>query len=329
MVKEKLRNSDIYTEKITDGYFNSRVAMPNVKEGSVIDLEFKVVGVPYDWHFQETIPVVWSEMKIEPYSTFRFRKYFYGFEPLFIQSDYRWVAKDVPAFKDEPFMNSRENYMTKFDFDMYSLILFYLAPDWNAISFQLENSSNFGIALKASRYLNDIADEIEHATHTDEEKIAAAYDTIKRIKWDHNQNLFASNPNLSYTFKKGIGNSADINLSLLQLIKKLGIEAYPVVLSTRKNGMLSPSYVAFRKLNHVIVYVKTAEKTYMLDATEDYSPFDLLPEKCLNWQGRLVNGDQSRWIDLTTDKKDKELVYYNLHAKKGFKFYRQFKSCQV
>ena len=234
--------------------------MPDVKVGSVIDLQFKILGVPNQWRFQETIPVVWSEMRIEPFSGFRFRKYFYGTEPIDINSDYRWVAKDMPAFKDEPYMNSRDNYMSRYDFDMYSLILSYLVPSWNALSFRLEQDFQFGRAFKGSINLSKIASEIEQNTNSDEEKLSAAFDSIKRIKWDNNQRLFSSSRSLSYIQNKGTGNSADINLALFQLLKNLGIEAYPVALSTRDNGMISPAYVAFRKLNHVIVFAENIKR---------------------------------------------------------------------
>ena len=312
IVKEKLNNSSIYTEQVTEGYFNSRVAMPNARVGSVIELQFKIVGVPLEWRFQETIPVIHSEMTIEPYSSFRFRKYFYGLEQLDVNSDYYWEANDVPAFRDEPFMNSRENYITKFDFDMYSMTLFFIAPTWEAISFNLSHNSSLGDALRSSRYLNDIANGIIKTNETEKDKITAAYDSIKQIKWDHNQSLFPSTKSLSYPFHKQIGNSADINLALIQLLRKIGLEAYPVVLSTRDNGMLSPYYVSFRKLNHVIVFVKTSKKNYLIDATEDYMPFDLLPLKCLNFSGWLVNDDQSGWIDLKAEKKFKKMIYYKL-----------------
>ncbi len=313
IVNEKLRNSSIYTEQVTEGYFNSRVAMPNVRVGSVIELQFTIAGAPLEWRFQQTIPVVHSEMTIEPYASFRFRKYFYGLEQLDVNDSYHWEANDVPAFRDEPFMNSRENYITKFDFDMYSMTLFYIAPTWDAISFHLSQVYPLGHAFKSSGYLNDIADGIIKTNDTEKEKIAAAYDSIKQIKWDHTQRLFPSNKSLSYAFHKKIGNSADINLALIQLLRKIGLEAYPVVLSTRDNGMLSPYYVSFRKLNHVIVFVKTPKKNYLIDATEEYMPFDLLPLKCLNFSGWLVNDDQSGWVDLKAEKKFKKMIYYKLH----------------
>ena len=54
--------------------------------------------------------------------------------------------------------------------------------------------------------------------------------------WNEKQHLFASHKELSYVFKEEIGNSADINIMLYQLLKKIDIEVYPVVLSTREHG---------------------------------------------------------------------------------------------
>jgi len=73
IVAEKLSTKSVFREKIMDNYYMVSVAMPNVKEGSVIDLEIKYTGFPTVWYFQEEIPVVWSELRIEPlnYITYR------------------------------------------------------------------------------------------------------------------------------------------------------------------------------------------------------------------------------------------------------------------
>jgi hypothetical protein len=51
----------------------------------------------------------WSELNIEPNTYFMFRKNFTGYTSLSESSDSKWVAKDVPALKTEPFKNNYEN----------------------------------------------------------------------------------------------------------------------------------------------------------------------------------------------------------------------------
>ena len=99
IVESKLKNESIFKERVTEDNIRLRVAMPNVKEGSIIDLMFSFSGFPDEWRFQEEIPVRWSELIIEPSTYFSLRKNFFGYQRLAENSDMRWVAKNVPAFK--------------------------------------------------------------------------------------------------------------------------------------------------------------------------------------------------------------------------------------
>jgi hypothetical protein len=230
------------------------------------------------------------------------------------------VAKEMPAFKEEPYLNSTENYITKFEFDIMDIFYpgYYksFTTSWESVRNTLYDHTNFGRAIEGgSIYLNSVRNEIIDLKLSDEKKIEAAFNAIKKIKWNEKLNVLTSSANLSYVYKNEIGNSADINLALLQLLKKLDISAYPVILSTRDNGLLLPFNPSLNKLNHVIVYAKINDKVYLLDATEKYMPYDLLPEKCLNMQGIAIGKEQLFYVGLKTTKKDKEIVLYNLELK--------------
>jgi hypothetical protein len=58
-------------------------------------------------------------------------------------------------------------------------------------------------------------------------------------------------PDLETVLREGTGNSADINILLVNLLNKLAITSYPVILSTRDNGTLSPFYPSRSRLNYV------------------------------------------------------------------------------
>ncbi|MEX0596190.1 MAG: hypothetical protein WD512_06780, partial [Candidatus Paceibacterota bacterium] len=303
IIKDVLKSQSIITENITGPWVNMRVAMPNVKVGSVIEIEFSFDGFPFEWQFQYSIPVKWSELYIEYSKYFTFRKNFYGYEPLYLVENNKWIAKDMPAFKEEPYINSGENYTTKLEFDISNY-----QTTWEEVSKTIRQV----YFITSTAFLNDIANEIRGRNLTSEEKIEAAFEHVKTVKWNEVQRWFPSASNLSIPFKQKLGNSADINLILLQILKKLDFNAHPVVLSTRKNGVLSPATASLRKLNHVIVSVETEGKIYLLDATEDYMPYNLLPEKCLNWQGRQIMENESLWVNLQAIKKDKQLIIYTL-----------------
>jgi hypothetical protein len=316
IVEEKLDNNFIFREDVNNDVYMLRVTLPNVKEGSIIDYEYTFTGLPYEWRFQETIPVRWSEVIIEPTNVVLFQLRFVGSELLHVQTDSRWVAKDMKPFKTEPYMNSIENYLTKIEFDIQTInapgFFKNYAATWKSVGDYLLDYLFFGVAINSSHYLNDIAKEIKTSFPAKTDQIKAAFEFVKQVKWNESQRVTTSVELLREVLRDKTGNSADINLMLLQLLKEMKIEAWPVVISTRDNGILSPADPSIYKLNHVIVQAKDEGKTYLMDATEEYNPFDLLPEKCLNWFGCLVKKEASEWIDIETIKKDKQLTYYNL-----------------
>ncbi len=320
IAKTKLESSSIFKDRITENKYNIRVAMPNVKEGSVIDYKICYRSIPQEWHFQSTIPVAWSELVIEPSVYVIFQKKLVGYAGLSFDSENRWIAFDMPAFKVEPYLNSIENYITKLEFDVSNITFpgFYyksIANSWNSISTLLMENRYFGLTLSYKAFIKNTVKEIEKTALTTEDKVKVAFQIIKKIKWNGIQTLFSSSEILGTTFDKKLGNSADINLTLLLLLNKLGVEAYPIVLSTRNNGMISPIYPSLNKLDHIIVSVMIDNKSILLDATEEYAPYDLLPEKNLNYHGRLLKKDEAIKIDIKADKMEKELFYYQLILK--------------
>jgi hypothetical protein len=318
IVEYKLKNESIFKERVFEDYYRLRVAMPNVKVGSVFEIEFVSPWIPNEWKFQLEIPVKWSELIIPQSQYIDFRKSFYGYIPLDKSESDHWVAKNVPAFKEEPYTNSTENYLTKFTFDILSIhIPGYLykdyTTDWNAVARRLKESDYFGVVLGPSLYLNSLAKEIENKFSTDFDKMKAAYDAVKVIKWNEVESVWATyNGALGSTFRDKIGNSADINLILVNLLNKLKITAHPIVLSTRSNGMLPFFNASLNRLNYVIAYASIDQKVYMLDATDEFAPYDLLPKRCLNGKGQVINKELAVPIDLKTDKKDKNSLIYDL-----------------
>ncbi len=313
---DKLKSESIFKERIYEDYFNYRIAMPNVKVGSVIDIEITHFGIPAVWYFQKLIPVKWSELIIPQSMYIDYRKHFFGYQPLSLNTSEHWIAKDVPAFKSEPFINSAENYITKFEFDILSYHFpgFYkeYTTDWNAVARRLEESSYFGSVLNVALYLGSTAKTIEEADSTQLGRMKLAFEEAKKVKWNEELNFLSSHSNLSIAYKDQIGNSADINLNLINLLRKLKIEADPVVLSTRANGILPFMFPSFNKLNYVIVSAKVNGTTYLLDATDEYSPIGLLPVRCLNGKGQLMREDKSTSVSLDTDKKELITEVYSL-----------------
>ncbi len=310
----KLKNESIFKTRVTDDIYEMRVAMPNVKVGSIIDIQFMYTGIPSEWDFQQEIPVLHSELILEPSTYVTFSKNFFGYIGLTSATNGKWIADNVPAFKPEPYMTSSKNYRSRLEFD-YETISFpgyyrSYTTTWDAVRELLYSSTYFGTVLNADGYLKSVAKDIKARSTNQEEMIKMAYDYVKKIKWDKTDRLFTDKTSLNSSFKEGKGNSAEVNMALVQLLRRLDLNADPVVMSTRSNGRLSFIKPSFNKLNYVIAAIFTENDTLLLDATETKCPYFLLPMRALNGQAQLMNKDRTGWIQLTAKKKDKQIIVY-------------------
>ena len=91
------------------------------------------------------------------------------------------------------------------------------------------------------------------------------------------------------------------------MLREAGLNANPVLVSTRNNGVaLYPSHSSY---NYVIAGVEIDKKIVLLDATSKFTQPDILPERTLNWRGRMIRKDGTTTdVDLMQMKNAKETI---------------------
>ncbi|MFT5437179.1 MAG: hypothetical protein ACI840_001832, partial [Ulvibacter sp.] len=103
------------------------------------------------------------------------------------------------------------------------------------------------------------------------------------------------------TYKNGSGNVADINLSLTGMFRYAGLNANPVLVSTKKNGI--PIFPTRNGFNYVISGVVIDGAVYLCDATNKSGEVNILEDRLLNWKGRMILDEKtSAWVPLVPKK---------------------------
>ena len=223
-------------------------------------------------------------------------------------------ATNMPAFISEPDMNNISNYLTSIEFELMSFTPKYglhknFSNTWTSVKNTLIEHDNFGQQLKGTGFLGADADKINATSKNDLEKTIKAFELIKsKMSWNGYQRMYTKK-NIRSAYTEGVGNSAEINLLLVALLRNLNLSANPVILSTRARGMIMPGQIMLSKFNYVIASVKLSNEIVLLDATDKQCPFNMLPERCLNGQGRIINEEFTDWVDLSNDQ-PYESVYY-------------------
>lgn len=326
LLKDKLNSDDQFTEKVTTNWIYRKIAMPNVKVGSIIEFQYEVLspyfkGIP-TLYFQTNLPIKYIKRKVVMPDFINFNTYTQGHHPLtsyketiengnygFKYRVYNMDAHNVPAIKEEPFMTIIDDYKTQLEFQLSSvegkLFQDIRFKDWPEIERSLNESNRFGLIDARAAFLNKIADSIRvHSANSFEMAYAVHSYVLKKVKWNKKFSIYSDNL-LLRVFKDKEGNSAEINLMMLSLFKILKLEAFPVIISTRENGKIHPVYPIIGKYNHVILTCIIDGKSYFLDATDPFIPFGELPENMLNGLGRVIKEKNSHWIEVGLPRKIK------------------------
>lgn len=225
-----------------------------------------------------------------------------------------YTASNIPAFPVEAYLTTAQNYISKVDFELAwtkfpNRIEKHYTLSWDDINRNLLKSGSFGLQLKRERFLNDEVGLIKSQYSDTLALMQTAFEMVKkRFLWNGRNSKYVSST-LRDAYKSKAGNSADINLTLVVLLRELGLEAYPVLLSTRANGMIHPSHPSLSSFNYVIAMATDGQRTYLMDATEPLSEINLLPTRCLNNEGWIVDENKSGWIKLQNSDFAKSATY--------------------
>lgn len=334
--KTKLKSEGEFTENRSKNWYRKKIILPDVNVGSI--LEYKVViRSPHiltlpEWYFQKEIPVNYSKFTtgIPEFYNYNVRsKGFISFSTTSeinnknIQSlgnqnlDYsetltKYVAENVPAIKDEVFVNNIDNYTSSIIHELSGRKMpqsFYenFAYDWEGVIKKIYDADSFGNEVGKTGYFEKDIDKILSGLVTSEEKIGAIFNYVKsRMNWNNN-NSYYCDEGVRKAYIDKTGNVAEINLMLVSMLRYAGIEVNPVLLSTRSNGItLYPSRTAF---NYVIAGVENNDSLILLDATHKYTLPNILPFNALNWVGRIIRkSGTSAEVDLMPKNNSKDII---------------------
>jgi len=343
--KIKIGLGDKLVEKKDENEDNNKFTFKNVQVGSVIEYTYEIesdfITSIAPWNFQHSIPCVFSEILFDVPEMFTFRFSSKGYQKFDINEQesfnsnfmingrtiptqltrYKWGMNDIPAFKKEPYSTASKNYISSINFHIAAIkspngVVHSYAQSWDDVCKYLRESEHFGEQLKPSKWIKELAAQLSQGK-SQKEAMQSIYDYVKtNMKWNE-RNSCRTHETLEKAFKAKTGNSADINLLVTVLLKQVGIIAYPVVLSTRKNGKVMPGTSTIDDLNYVVTRCLIDGTEYTIDATEKNAPLGFLPERCLNDQGWIYKDLILEPVKIIPSGADKSVVTQMLSFSDG------------
>lgn len=208
----------------------------------------------------------------------------------------RYDLTNIPALKNEPYVNNIDNYRSSVKYELAytkfpnSTIENY-STNWEAVVNKIYDSPDFGAELNKKGYYEKDLEPLLLNIDDPLKKISIIFDFVKsRVKWNGYYNKY-TDVGVRQAYKDRTGNVAEINLMLTSMLRNAGLDADPVLISTRDNGI--PIFPTREGYNYVISGVVVSDDIILLDASSSYSIPNVLPLRALNWEGRMIKKDGS------------------------------------
>ncbi|MBC7652508.1 MAG: DUF3858 domain-containing protein [Deinococcales bacterium] len=359
IVETKLDKNGVFKEKYNRTRSIRKFTFPNIKEGSIVEYKYTVKSPFYSrlrsWYFQGQYPVLWSQYHVIIPHMFRYLPIKQGYLNYNIDStkaifksynviesggatsgttyislsgDARynvWAIKNIPSFKNENFITSTENYLSKIDFQLHTIKWSENSPTQQIIKGWVETIDNVlkdpdytSVFVDNNNWLDeDIKKVVKNAADIDRAKNIYNYVRDNFTCTNYDASVWLSEP-LKKIYQSKKGSVTDINLLLIAMLVHEGFDVNAVMLSTRGNGRAMETTPILNQYNYVIARVKIDTTFYMLDASESKLGFGKLAERCYNSSGRIIDKMPSL-IPLNTDdlKEQKSTTVFIVNDDKG------------
>ncbi|GAA4893664.1 hypothetical protein GCM10023311_17810 [Flaviramulus aquimarinus] len=328
----KLEKQGIFKTEKSKYRNEEKFTMPKISEGSIIEYRYKIYSPFFsnvdDFIFQNDIPIKKLIAIFEAPEYFSFKLNVRGFLKMnqkkvnkngsfnlgndkidFIKECYEYKLTNIPALIEEPYVNNINNYRlavryelsyTKFPNSTFK----HYSSTWEDVVKTIYKNSNFGGELKKSGYYENDIDALISSVSDPMKKAFLIFDHVKsRVKWNGYYSKY-TNDGVKKAYKDQVGNVAEINLMLTSMLRYAGLNANPILVSTRHNGI--PLFPTREGYNYVITGIEVKDDVILLDATSTYSTINVLPFRTLNWKGRIIRESGSfSTIDLYPKQQSK------------------------
>ena len=349
-----VKEDDIFTKHVKGRMFEQTFAYPDVKVGSILELEYYLYSPFFfnldGWQFQNYIPTIYSELATKFPNHIRYNQVLIGEKKidhyhlarnhysLGHKGSYKvefkvhtYIMRDIPAFKNEDYMLSERNYMSRIEFQLQEVDVKSKSKkytnDWSNVDKRFSKDNNIG---KETKYKSFFKSKIpkEILTISDKtERAKAVFNFIQNhFTWNkYYYSIFYKN-DVRNAFKNKTGNAVEINLALINALEAANIEAQIALSSTRDNGLLTKHHALLTNFNYLMVYVEIDNKKYFLDASDKHNDFGMVPFHALNYDARIMDFKKgSYWETISPITNNTQAITAQLKATDQYHFEGQMR----
>lgn len=296
-----------------DGYFEFRIAFPNVKKGSILEYSYtkmdRSISLLDGWAFQKEIPALVSKYTFKAPDYFQYQMITQGkiLQEVAQISDrkntYSWTVRNIHSLPDEPHVGNIMDFQVRVDGYLYSSEyvndknietsdIFYAS--WSQTANKLMEGTATATYLsgkipKAKYPAVEFKDSTQKAT------AIKIFDYVSKNYKGYSSRWLEPYYTLSDLLIKKEGNSFDKNLLLSHLLKLEGIDSYIVMVNERGKGrsiLIEKPYI--NQFRSAILLAKIEGEDVFLDAADSITPFGLVPLRKFVPRGFFMEKNKGR-----------------------------------
>jgi len=311
----KVDKKQIFDKRLDKRRSEISFAFPNLKSGSIIEYQYQVlsqnIGNFPDWSFQGELPTRYSEIEAKVPDVLHYKNLVRVTLPyaVYLKDSQGQLGKmalaNIPSINDEPHMSSVQDNLQLIQTQLLSytpgngVVGTNFLENWTKVGQEIADDDDFGGQF--NRKLNGEEEILNHAKtlKTNDQKIEYLFNQVKNtMKWNDGHGIYTED-GTPKAWDKKVGNATEINLMVYHLLKRAGVTAYPILLSTRQNGRINPAYPSLYLFNTSGTYVPIdSANFYILDATQKSNVYNIVPFYFLNSFGLSIDKDNKKY-DIT------------------------------
>ncbi|MCH2214843.1 MAG: DUF3857 domain-containing protein [Flavobacteriales bacterium] len=324
----KLKNADWQVEDYNDELNLVRFTFKNVKAGSIIELEYTIHD-PFwfgldDWEIQLDSPVLHSQFQISYPANFGYKILKMGNHPLhqsqsftkrvalgagaavnsYEEVNYLFSAKNIPALRPEPIMDSPENYRARIMAELHYIDpvgtgdrnFFYNNWEASVDDYYDEGTNRRFYDVRSKKQLVDVENP---KSYTQEGLIVAIYKAVQSRLSSNGSNggIVMSRKPKDFLFTKQ-ASDCEINMFMIAALRQNGVDAFPLLYSLRKYERVLTEFPIFTQFNSLMAIVYVGDGYMLLDASNPSLQPGEISEKSYNGEGLAAEIKNPRWYPM-------------------------------